>query len=275
MSEGLFKYKPDKLKNQKKIVTLDETHRSYIKKFDNDRNNLAEKKQYLISLTKQLNDILNKNQSNLSLEDIKQKTLLKEEINNLNKFIYDTEHHKTELEYYSKINDVLLGYYDMSDNNENVSSIEATTQIFSQQPQIRKRSRNIPTARKDILLFFSEQKPQKHPITNLSTQLEKNHPLLSRNKAYLREQYMKAINSEGPVKRIYNTTKLCEKCGIERTLVQTDGTYVCGICGEVENALIESDIPNYRDNVSEKPSYPYKRVNHLTELKLIILFIKN
>lgn len=260
MSECMFKYKPDKLKNQKEIITLDETHKAYVKKFENNKNNLSDKKQQLIILNKKLQDFNLRNQATLTMEDIKHKTHLKEDIDSLNKSIYDIEHHKLELEYYSKTNDILLKYYDIIDNNETQTSGEITNQIFSQRPTTRKRSRNIPIIKKDILCFFNDNKSNsKKDIKNNENQNE-----LPKNKAYLHDQYMKVINNF-TVKKTYNTSKICEKCGIERTLVQSDGIYVCGICGEVESALIESDIPNYKDSVTEKPSYPYKRLNHLVE----------
>ena len=34
---------------------------------------------------------------------------------------------------------------------------------------------------------------------------------------------------------------------MERILVQSDGLYVCSKCGDAENVLIESDVPNYKD----------------------------
>jgi hypothetical protein len=37
------------------------------------------------------------------------------------------------------------------------------------------------------------------------------------------------------------------------------------MCGDAESLLIESDIPNYKDSIMEKPTYPYKRGNHLAE----------
>lgn len=41
--------------------------------------------------------------------------------------------------------------------------------------------------------------------------------------------------------------------------------FVCPNCGETENAIIESDVPNFKETVSDKPSFPYKRSNHLIE----------
>jgi uncharacterized Zn finger protein (UPF0148 family) len=52
---------------------------------------------------------------------------------------------------------------------------------------------------------------------------------------------------------------------MERILVQSEGMFVCPNCGETENAIIESDVPNFKETVSDKPSFPYKRSNHLIE----------
>jgi hypothetical protein len=45
----------------------------------------------------------------------------------------------------------------------------------------------------------------------------------------------------------------------------SDGIFVCPKCGEFEQFVIESDIPNYKDQLQEKQSCPYKRINHFLE----------
>ena len=59
--------------------------------------------------------------------------------------------------------------------------------------------------------------------------------------------------------------KWCDNCKIEKTLIQTEGIYVCQNCGDVETVMVENDIINYKEGTNEKPTYPYKRMNHLVE----------
>jgi hypothetical protein len=62
-----------------------------------------------------------------------------------------------------------------------------------------------------------------------------------------------------------NKCNLCDQCGCEKKISSVDGIAMCDNCGEVDYLIIESDIPNYKDNNTEKPIYPYKRLNHFIE----------
>jgi len=94
-------------------------------------------------------------------------------------------------------------------------------------------------------------------------------PTPIKNKAELLNQYMIMIDSEYVCERKqqeYNRIKKCDTCGIEKTLIHSDGMFVCQRCGEVEMIIIDSEKPNYKEAVSDnKAGYPYKRSNHLNE----------
>lgn len=279
----MFKYKPDKLKNQEKIRTLDETHRNYIKSFEKARTSLDVKKQRLVFITDKLKRLNSSDQSAQTPNDIKLRSTLKDEITRLTREIDDVTHHTSELDYYSKIDNILLRYYDIIDNTDKDSSPTQSPQqghsmsdqlVSSQHKSVRKRSRTQQSAQKNILCFFegsketqtteSLEQSEKSPVaTTNSDSIKDTHYALPKNRAFLHEQYMNAINngSSHSMKRLFNTAKFCENCKLERTLVQSEGIYVCGNCGEAECALIESDIPNYKDSIQDKPCYPYKRLN--------------
>lgn len=299
----MFKYKPDKLKNQEKIRTLDETHRNYIKTFEQARTSLDVKKQRLVFVTDKLKRLNSSDQSVQTPDNVKLRSALKDEINRLTREIDDITHNTSELDYYSKIDNILLRYYDIIDNTDKDSSPSQQTHmpqqglsmsdqlVSSQHKSVRKRSRTQQSAQKNILCFFEGSKEtqttepreqsDKSPVaTTNSDSIRDTHYVLPKNRAFLHEQYMNAINngSHHSTKRLFNTAKFCENCKLERTLVQSEGIYVCGNCGEAECALIESDIPNYKDSFSEKPVYPYKRLNWLEKRLnyfLIIMIYKN
>lgn len=281
----MFKYKPDKVKNQVKTCTLDETHRNYMKTFESERMSIDVKKKKLTDLKSKLEKLNSSKQSELSVEDMDMKVKIKNEIETLTNCLDDISHNTSELDYYGKTDDILLTYYDMIDNKStnnkstNNKSTDVTTTNLSSlscEPQQKKRSKHSTCNTENIMEYFD--KPQ--PVSNKSDseiddKSKRVSPesvmtcptqkcLLPRNRAYLREQYMKSIN-KGTTSHDINTSKYCEKCHMERILVQSDGLYVCSKCGDAENVLIESDVPNYKDSVSEKPVYNYKRTNHLTE----------
>jgi hypothetical protein len=90
------------------------------------------------------------------------------------------------------------------------------------------------------------------------------------NRASLYETYMGLINKTTTLSALSmnksRMIRICGNCSTEKTLIQSEGIYVCKKCGEVEHIIIESEVPNHKDTVNEKPRYPYKRVNHLLEL---------
>ena len=85
------------------------------------------------------------------------------------------------------------------------------------------------------------------------------------NKATLFDEYMTLIDRTYIGNKNKCTVKLCTKCGIEKTLIHSEGSYVCQNCGETEHIIVESEVPNHKDTACEKPKYPYKRINHLIE----------
>lgn len=279
----MFKYKPDKLKNQEKVCTLDETHRNCIKAFEKSRTTIDAKKQRLEQLNDKLNKLNEVNQFTLTLDDIKQKSQLKTEIAKAKREIDDITNYTAELDYYSKTDTILLRYYDVLENNGNDASPNSNTvNVVETMPQMksnRKRSRAQQSSQQGILCFFEnysdnkKSKPSKpeersniKPSTASDSVFDNSQNVLPKNRAILHEQYMHAINNGTKnIRRLTNISNYCENCKMERTLVQSEGVYVCNGCGETECALIESDVPNYKDCSLEKFAYPYKRLNHLVE----------
>ncbi|ARF09848.1 hypothetical protein Indivirus_4_20 [Indivirus ILV1] len=114
-----FKIKHDRNKTRVRINTLDETHKKIMGDFEKKRGNLPGKKKKLELLQNQLKILDNTNQKEYSIEDIKKKAELKTEISNLQDQIYDIENDISELDYYSKIGDVVMDYYDIIEMNDN------------------------------------------------------------------------------------------------------------------------------------------------------------
>ena len=258
----MFKYKPDKLKNQEKICTLDGIHRERIKTFEQARSSLYDKKLDLQASTERLRHLNSIDQATLTDADIRLKAHLKSEISRLTNEINDISNNTSELDYYSKIDNIIFSYYGIIDEYNKPNTIRRQTNYINvntdQAVNSHKRVKNLQPQR-DIMSFFME-------LDNSvdATQQNLPHP---KNRAYLHEQYVNIINNGKNKKRknINNTTKYCQTCKCERTLIQSEGIYVCEKCGETETTLIESDVPNYKEMALEKPIYPYKRLNHLVE----------
>ena len=80
-------------------------------------------------------------------------------------------------------------------------------------------------------------------------------------------------------KHRYNPDFSCPNCNIDRKIIHAEGIFVCISCGEAESIIVDSERPNYKDNVPEKSGYPYKRINHFLECDpnkrkiLLLLFL--
>jgi vacuolar-type H+-ATPase subunit I/STV1 len=138
----MFKYKPDKLKNQTKITTLDEVHRDYVRKFESSHFQLNDNEKLLEKYKSDLDKLNKLDQSTLTIGDIKIKASLKSKINNLKNEIDDVVHYKSELDYYGSINNILACYYDILNNNPSSRSEISSDISPTLRKPIRKRTRN-------------------------------------------------------------------------------------------------------------------------------------
>ena len=300
-----FKYKPEKLKYLTNIHTLDEIHRKQVADFDSKKIQIPQKKEQLEKLNIELKEI--EKRGTFTTEEIKKRAQLKEQIESITEDLYEIENGINELDYYSRTGDILIEYYNVTDdcdshyhaNIENEDNIEENTNkvqisqklvelnLLSQQKRkvkkpTRKRAKRIeskPT--QDILSYLSGQnnltKTESYSEvtpseSNLQSDKSVNYEQYNEvekivsNKATLLDEYMMLVDRAYVSTKIKsNPIRMCPNCDIEKTLIQSEGSYVCQNCGETEHIIIESEIPNHKDATSEKPRYPYKRLNHLIE----------
>lgn len=86
------------------------------------------------------------------------------------------------------------------------------------------------------------------------------------NKATLNHQYRMLVDHEYVEKeRTFDDMYFCTPCNQERVLVPHEGMCVCKLCGSVEYVMVDCDRANNKDYMTDKPSYPYKRINHFNE----------
>ena len=284
-----FKLKPEKIKYVTEIKTLDETHKKIANSFQQNKEKLPQKKKKLKRLQNKFEKLNMKDASEYTTEDIKLKSKLKSEIKILGEEIYDIENDITEIEYYSKIDELLMDYYDVLDNEEDVyyqenpelSKINNNStqkqeldaldilnmknkKLRKQKKTTRKRKRkNVDNQSKDIMDFFGCKKEDKETNDEDNEKLKDRSQLLDEYRMLIDNEYISEKNkNNSPILR-------CPECNIDKTLHQSEGLYVCVNCGEGEMVIIESERPNYKDVVPEKPGYPYKRINHFNEFILM------
>lgn len=95
--------------------------------------------------------------------------------------------------------------------------------------------------------------------------LTKTTNTTKKNKATMFDDFVKALNLSYSNKLVSTNILHCNECDVDKTIMYSDGIFVCPKCGEFEQFVIESDIPNYKDQLQEKQSCPYKRINHFLE----------
>lgn len=297
-----FKLKPEKVKQITEIHTLDESHKNMMDNFQKKKRLLPRKKNQLVKIKKQLESLEKKPSVYYTNDDIKLKSKLKEELQLVEEDIYDIENNISEMDYYSKIDQVLMDYYDIFDehdayydehpelskeklhNNEhNLDQLDILNKmkkrnVNPQKVPKRRKKRSVVDNKTSIMNFFNNVNNQKlespdKEIVNSESTCHTNDIIMKENnsevdRATLLDQYRMLTDNEyiATKNRNINPIRICSTCNVEKTLHHSEATYTCMNCGEVEMIIIEADKPHYTDSsVPEKTGYPYKRVNHLSE----------
>lgn len=293
-----FKLKPEKAKFYScHHTTVDSTHQKFAEKFKSDEEALPQKKAKLQNLERRLRALENKKKENYTTKDIKNKSIFKSTIINLKNEIKDTQNNVGELEYYSMTGDLLMDYYDMiekydeenQEQNEGSSDEHEQTAQEKEEEQENKGNETLyDMSNLDQLNCLSKKnkkkkikkipKKRRKRVTKSSdgnifsyfgidTEKSDEHDL-EQNRASILDEFLTMIDNDyiSHKPSVYNPIKECTVCNKEKTLVQSEGCYICRSCGEVEYVVIESERPSYKDPVPEKSGYPYKRINHFSEL---------
>ncbi len=291
-----FKFKPSKVKFTREHRTLDEIHRETIEKFDEIDNKITHLKQKIFILEKKLELEKQKNNERIILLLEKKIKDLTSELNNLNSS-------NDEMDYFEKTRDILLKYYKNEnklesqhlDNNLLDSDSEEESKIISinsdtdtadplmdrlnklndinnkfvkeKKPVKKKKNNNDTTQNKSILSFLSMSNTDNiEDNSDNNTINEENISTIINEKGTLKEQYLSLTDTKYMCEKVkLSPIKKCTTCNIEKTLIQSEGIYVCQLCGKFEYVIIESEIPSHKDSLNEKPKYPYKTINHLIE----------
>ena len=277
-----FKFKPSKVKFTKEHRTLDEIHRETIDKFDEINQEINSLKQKIYCLEKKYLLVtleLDKKKIDYKIKELK--TKLHELINS-----------NDELDYFEKTRDILLKYY--KDDNQveleikEISEDDTETEMkpvsinteteedplldrLNKLNEINNKSiKEKKTVRKKKLL---QDKPINKSILSFLSGIDDNQEVIENSiskivneKGTLKEQYLSLTDSKYMCEKVkLSPIKRCTRCNIEKTLIHSEGIYVCQDCGEFEYVIIESEVPSHKDSLNEKPKYPYKTINHLIE----------
>jgi predicted RNA-binding Zn-ribbon protein involved in translation (DUF1610 family) len=284
-----IKLKPCKARQIANYHTLDEMHKKYVKQFEDKKKRLPNKKKMLQRLINKLDKLDKKDPKLYTNKDIQIKSKLKNEIHELKAEIYDIENDVSEIDYYCRTEEILMDYYNLLEDND--------VDIYTSNPELsEKKTKPKSDNNMDILDYLNKKnksnknnkkntikrRRKKKVIKNKGqdirtffgfdkTELDSNNSDNDKgNRAQYLDQYRTLIDNEyiPENKRDYNPIKNCNNCGAEKTLIQSEGNYVCESCGEVEMVIIESERPNYKEPIPDKPGYP------LFFWRIIIIYIR-
>jgi len=245
----MFKYKPNKVRFSTKVETLNDRHNKIIMQFQKQKDSIPILKEILQKYTEELDEIEKSNMKNFTDKDIKHRSELKEKIKKIDNELKNIDENYDETEYYEKVNDILLEYY------SNMSIIPQKKEEEGEDDG-NKKTRKIPKARIKNLDDYTIQK-------SIIEYFDSCHKDGASKNATLLDEYIKITS--GDLNKKKSIIRVCSCCHIEKTLIQSDGYYVCPNCGETEFLYTDNETTSYKDSFNEKPSYPYKRMNHLVE----------
>lgn len=241
-------------------TTLDTKHNEKINEFDNSILVLQKKIKKQKKIICDLNKINSIPLSDLTKENINDKSLFKNELEILNIEINQLRNRFNELDYYDSVMDILIEYYDGKQEKErgskkNKEDKENKDDKEDKEGKEGKEGKEIKENKESNILYVNDLFKKK--ITSQNEIQEKSK---------LHEKYMKIVyNTESNKNKGY-VIKMCSKCKIEKTLNISCGYLICTSCGSSEPILIETDKPTYRDSNIDLKTCAYKRTNHLSEI---------
>lgn len=202
-------------------TTLDKRHKEKSLQFKEDKILLPTKIEKLEELEYKL-ELLNSKKEVFSDEDLEERANVLNQLDLLKEQIELTKNNELELDYYDKTGEIICNYYKIRDEKKNE---------FSES--------------KNILDYFNKKKSNEVEKTNSRTNLF--------NEYCQRVDGTRTVKDDGS-----NRIKYCKECKIEKILDSGESTYVCPVCGESEEIILDEDrqIKEYS---------PYKRINHFKE----------
>ena len=202
-------------------TTLDKRHKEKSLQFKEEKILLPTKIDKVEELEYKL-ELLNSKKDFFSDEDLEERANILNQLDLLKEEIELTKNNELELDYYDKTGEIICNYYKIRDEKKNE---------FSES--------------KNILDYFNKKKSNEVEKTNSRTNLF--------NEYCQRVDGTRTVKDDGS-----NRIKYCKECKIEKILDSGESTYVCPICGESEEIILDEDrqIKEYS---------PYKRINHFKE----------
>jgi len=269
--------------------TLDAKHNNILKSFTNNKDNLNNYYKELNKINNKLIELNNKNASEVIINiELQQKIWdyddKKKEIENE---IYKIENNIEQNEYMLKTGKLINNYYNVVNQEHNYNTLNENAETENAEDDNIKDDNvkddnyedenseynNTEYENLDVNKYKDENlddNNNKYENDILNTILNNDNKIVKNiNKDIIYDKFMKLID-----KNYINTTNdsknknyfdKCIKCSIEMLLHNNSGQLTCPNCGYIENIIVDSDKPSFKEPPKEMTSFCYKRINHLNE----------
>lgn len=153
-----------------------------------------------------------------------------------------------------------------SDQQDTTAKKKCITDWFSQSSNNPTVFENVNTGKK--IVNITKKKTLGDFKTDVKKAEEKKQikeKIESKDAVY--EKYMKTVDKNYISNNNDNTDifDTCNKCMVEMLLNNNTGILICPNCGLMENIIVDSDKPSFKEPPKEMTSFCYKRINHLNE----------
>ena len=271
--------------------TLDAKHNNILKSFTNNKDNLNNYYKELNKINNKLSELNNKNASEVIINiELQQKIWdyddKKKEIENE---IYKIENNIEQNEYMLKTGKLINNYYNVVNQEHNYNTLNENAENENAENENENADNknadndndedenseynNTEYENLDVNEYKDENlddNNNKYENDILNTILNNDNKIVKNiNKDIIYDKFMKLID-----KNYINTTNdsknknyfdKCIKCSIEMLLNNNSGQLTCPNCGYIENIIVDSDKPSFKEPPKEMTSFCYKRINHLNE----------
>ena len=265
--------------------TLDAKHNNILKSFTNNKDNLNNYYKELNKINNKLIELNNKNASEVIINiELQQKIWdyddKKKEIENE---IYKIENNIEQNEYMLKTGKLINNYYNVVNQEHNYNTLNENAENENENADNKNADNDNDEDENSEYnnteyenLNVNEYKDanldnnkDKNDILNTILNNNDNKIVKNINKDIIYDKFMKLID-----KNYINTTNdsknknyfdKCIKCSIEMLLNNNSGQLTCPNCGYIENIIVDSDKPSFKEPPKEMTSFCYKRINHLNE----------
>ncbi len=236
--------------------TLDTQHHRMLASFEQETQRIRQKERELNAITDELKLLGD-------IDRIEDDKIIEKYLNLMNakkrvdRELKEAKIRADELNYFVDTADIVFKYYDIIEKGSNGEA------------------ENVLVGKNSILKYFANEESGGSATATAAsiTGGGASGGSSEEDRASLLDRYMEQIDPNY-VKNVKQSCETCPNCeSIHRTVFVNDGLSYCNDCFTIETIIIDHEKPSYKDPPKEISYFCYKRINHLSELELIITVV--